>query len=158
MRHTLRQTLQRLEIDVVRTQPAQQLPDPLDGIELGTVGRQKIQAQTTTMPIQKRLQLFGVMVRGIVRHDHHRPARAAMAPKHAQKGLEAEGIEDGDQQRNQTPVVQIDRPEQRDRPARGSLQNRRILIFGRDPHPTACTVLFEMAFVQAPQVNPFVGG
>jgi hypothetical protein len=71
---------------------------------------------------------------------------------------ESHRAEGGLLQRNQLSVAGIYRSEQRHRLSRGSMHQQRVRILGRNPHHRSRSVLLEVAFIQAPQVNAGVGG
>jgi hypothetical protein len=66
-----RDLMKGAEITIVQTQPPDQLPDPLNGIEVRAVRRQEIKlkaADSLCPPVAVEL---GVMVFGVVRDDRH---------------------------------------------------------------------------------------
>src|SRR5437016_960527 len=141
------------EVVVVRGEPASQLPDPLDRSQLRAVGRQKQQGQQMPDAVQERLQLTGVVIAGVVHHDDHAFAAPAMAQQLTQEPLERVGVEFRRGRPDELPAIEVHRPEAGDRFARGRVQHNRILVLGRYPHPGAGSVLLEVAFVQAPQIQ-----
>src|SRR6266478_6604638 len=116
------------EVVVVRGKPARELPDALDRGQLRAVGRQKQQGQQMPDTAQEKKQL-------------------------AQEPLESVGVERRRGCPDELPAVQAHGAEAGDRFARGRVQHHRILDLGRHPHPGAGSVLLEVAFVQAPQVQ-----
>src|SRR5437879_6117778 len=141
------------EVVVVRGKPARELPDALDRGQLRAVGRQKQQGQQMPDTAQERLQLTGVVVAGVVQHDDHAFAAPAMAKQLAQEPLERVGVELGRGRPDELTAIEAHRAEAGDRFARGRVQDNRVLDLGRHPHPSAGSVLLEVAFVQAPQIH-----
>lgn len=97
-----------------------------------------------------------VMISSVVQNNHHASVPAAMPYELPQEFAERQRIELRCQLRHQLAGAQIDRPELGDRLPRGSVQQYRICLLGRNPHYTAGSMLLEMAFIQAPQVKIFV--
>ena len=74
----------------MQTKPARQFPDPLDGIQIGAVGRKVIQPEIGCLGISPGFVHFRMMVPGIVRDDHDALAWApAPLPKELQEIPEA---------------------------------------------------------------------
>ena len=64
----LNEFLQSREVSVVGAEPSSDLPDALDGIEFGTVRRQKIQHHPAPARLEPGAEEAGVMIRSVV-HD-----------------------------------------------------------------------------------------
>jgi hypothetical protein len=85
--------LKSLEIDIVRAQTAGQFPDPFHWIQVGTVGRQEIQTQDTTMFVEPRSQGSCMMPTGIVEYHYQLASMASPAQQAAQENLKALRVE-----------------------------------------------------------------
>jgi hypothetical protein len=70
------------KITVVKTAATRQLPDPLNGMPFGAVGRQKVERETFGLLLPPFSVKPGVMVFGIVRnHDYGSSGWGAGGPK-----------------------------------------------------------------------------
>jgi hypothetical protein len=70
-----------------------QLPNPFDPIEIGTVGRKKIELQPKAMLVKPRLKNSRMVMPGVVCNPDHLSIRAGMTNKDSQKSLECLGVE-----------------------------------------------------------------
>lgn len=95
----------------------------------------------------------GMVIGGVVEHDHRAHAASAVTAEQMQEGFERLGIKDGAEHGDQLAGMEIDRTEQGQRFARRRMEDDGVLCFGWNPHPAARAVLLEMAFVQAPEIQ-----
>ena len=137
----------------MRRQAARQLPDALDGGQLRTVRRQKQQGEHGAIFSTQRFEQDGVVVPGIVEHQHHARVAGAMSQLRLQKGLERGRVERGTHGVDERAGAQTDGPEARDRLAGRRMEQHRILDLGRHPHAAPGAMLLEGAFVYAPEFN-----
>ena len=116
----------------METKPTRQFPDPLDGIQIGTIGREIIQTEIGCLGLSPGFVHFRMMEPGIVRDDYDALASAsAPLPKELQeipealpvKSLRLSSI-------NEAPVTQAHRPKISDALARGVVQEDRVLFSG----------------------------
>ncbi len=138
---------------VVGAEAACELPNPLDGIELRTIGRQEVEDHPVLVSCEERLEIGGMMVTSVVQNQHHEGAPAVLIKKLLQEGLESCGIELICPSRNQAAFLDADRAEHSRALSSGGVKQNRVGLLGRDPHPAARAVLLEMAFVQKPEIN-----
>jgi hypothetical protein len=59
---------------------------------------------------------------------------------------------------NQFSITQPDSPEVSDTLARRMMQQYRIDILRRHPHPTTRSILLKMNFIDRPQIDSWIGG
>ena len=81
-----------------------------------------------------------------------------MSQQRLQKGFERGCIEHAAQRTDELAGAQTDRPEAGDRLAGGRMDQYRILDLGRHPHAAPSTMLLEVAFVDAPELNAPASG
>ena len=143
---------------VVGAEASGQLPNPLDGIEVGTVGRQEVERHPVLVLGEERLESGGMMVASVVQHQDHASAPAMLIEKLFQEGLEGLGVEFVGQPRDQTAFLDADRTEHPHALSSGRVKHDRIGFLGWDPHPATRAVLLEMALVQKPQINAVRAG
>ncbi len=91
-----------------------------------------------------------MVVPGVVQDNDHAFSPGTSAQKQHQELLECLGIERVAQAVCEFPCLQAHRTKASNRLARGRMGQHRVFNLGRDPHSTACAVLLEVAFVQAP--------
>ncbi len=137
---------------------SRQLPNPLDGIQVGAVGWQEVQAHPTPTRVQKRFQRSSVVIACIVEDQNHAPVSCPMGEKLPKKLAEGEGVKSGLLLGHQLSVPKIHGSEQRHGLASGSVEQHGVRVLGRNPHHGPRAMLLEMAFVQAPQINAGVVG
>jgi len=89
----------------------------------------------------------------IVQNHHHALALCASAQQEAQKLLKGLGIKDLAQAVGEFACGQAHRTKASHGLARGGMQEYGVFDLGSHPHPSACAMLLEMTFIQAPQLN-----
>lgn len=135
--HGRDQLFEDREIPVVGADSARQFPDTLYGVQLGTVGREKIQDQLLAMIPQPRVQESGMMPCGVIyNHDHPSPL-PPMTQQLDQEGQKRLRFEFGFATNDQSSAFGMNGPVQTHRFPSGRVQDHRIDVFGRDPHGTA---------------------
>ena len=96
------QFLQFREVSIMGTETPRQFPNPFNRIEIGAVGRKKIELEPKAMLVKPRLKKGGMVMPGVVCNHDHLSIRAGMTKKDSQKSLECLGVERlgrlGDQQ------------------------------------------------------------
>ena len=97
-----------------------------------------------------------MVVFGVVQYQYQTFAAGTMLEQSPQKALEGFGVELRLELRYQFAGAYADRPEAGHRLARRRMQYYWVFVFWRHPHSTARTMLLEMAFVGAPQVNLWI--
>ena len=152
--HSFNKIVEMIKIGIVGAELPGQLPYPLYRVQVGAVRREELQGQGTHMFFEERLKDDGVMVFGIVEDDHHLFPLWATSQHESKEAHESEGVESllftlG----YQGPLPYVDRSEQRDGFPRRRHEERGVFIFRRNPHGDPRSVLLEMAFVEAPQIN-----
>ena len=98
------------------------------------------------------------MVTGVVNDEMNASSWPVMADQLFKECLEAGRIEDFFLTGDQPPIVEAYGSKETDFFTGGSVQDRRVSFFRRDPHGATGTVLLKMAFIQTPEVNVFIGG
>lgn len=139
-------------------QLSRQLPNPLDCIQVGAVRWQEVEMNPRPTRVKKRPQRSSVVIAGIVENQDHATASRPMRQELAQELSERQGAKSGLLSRNQLSVPEVHRSEQRHRLSCGSMEQHGVRILGRNPHHRPRSVLLEVAFVQAPQINARVTG
>lgn len=152
------ETLERLEVGIVRAEAARQLPDAFHGIQSGAVRRQEVQTQHVAMRAQPGLQRPRVMPARVVHDDQQLAPTSTPAKQVGQKRPKALGVERLGWHREQPSVGRTDGTEDSSVFARRRVQQHGIDLLGRNPHGAAGSVLLEVTFVFEPQVNHLVGG
>ena len=150
--------LKSVEVDVVRAETAGEFPYALDRVQIGTVGREELQAYDVAMPAKPRTKRTGMVPSGVVQDDHHNAPPASPFQQVYQKRQKALRVECGGRHRQQPAVRRTDGTEHRHLLARRRMQQHRIGVFGRNPHGAARSVLLKMALVFEPQVNVLSSG
>lgn len=118
----------------MNTQSPRQLPNPFNGVEVGAVGRQKIQTHYFAMAAQPGPQQPGVMPSCIVHDDDHDAALSFMPDKLAQERLERLGVETILLAGDQPPVANPHGPKHAHALARRRVKEPGVGVFGRNPH------------------------
>jgi len=131
------QILESLEIDIVRAQSAGQFPGPFHRIQIGTIGRQEIQPQDTTMFMEPGTQGACMMPTGIVKHDHHLAPTTSAAQQSTQEDLKPFRVKRFGWHRHHSTIDWTNRTKDGHLLARRSMQHYGIQIFWRNPHGTA---------------------
>lgn len=144
----------------MQAQTPRQLPYPLDGVQVGAVGRKEVEFKMARLPEPPRPVEACVVVVGIVRDDHDpasRFARGLLQLLH--KGEERLFVEAVVfPPKNKPPILQADRAEVTHTVARRMVQQYRILDFRGHPHATARAVLLKVNLIECPQVHGGVSG
>jgi hypothetical protein len=135
----------------VQTEPAGELPYPLNGIKIRAVRRQKIQPEKIIL----RMAGDRVMIASIVGDGYHVPAAVgAEALKISVEGMKGHGIKSFCLPlEDKLPIPQAHGAKIPDTAPRRMMPQNRIGLLWRHPHPTARAILLEMDFVQKPQVH-----
>lgn len=94
-----------------------------------------------------------MVITRIVDDQDHLSAPGPVGQELAEELPERCGAEDRGLQRDQSSVTEVDGTEERQRLPRGRVQQHRIRIFGGNPHDRPSSVLLEMTFIEAPQIN-----
>lgn len=152
--------LQGREVLIMEATTTDQFPNPLDGIELRTVRRQKVQPEAIGDRGPPGFVQDRVVIAGVVADDHHLATGAASDTlKFAQEVPTSLRIEPAFGPRHdQFTVPQAHRAKEADTLARGGMAADRIMNLGRHPKTTARTVLLEMHFIHRPQIDVDASG
>lgn len=138
----------------MRTDGAGQFPDALNRIQFRTIRRQKIQGQNLPMLPEPRFKSLGMMPARIVDYHNHPMSLPAMAQELIKKLFKRFGIELLPFQSVHQPTIMTgDCTEDGNTFAGWRVEHNWIMIFRRHPHPTAGTVLLEMALVFEPKIK-----
>ena len=113
-----------------------EFPYPLDGIQIGAVRRQKVQAQDLTMLAQPRLEDSGMMPTCVVHENYHRALLSPVTYEPLQERLEALRIECLVLLCDETSVGHAHGAEYADTLSRRRVQHHGIHVLGRYPHAT----------------------
>src|ERR1019366_4641110 len=68
---------------VVETQPTCEFPDPLNGIQIGAIGWQEVQAKLGLLLVTPLQMEFGTVVLGVVADGHHSATAHALASRNS---------------------------------------------------------------------------
>ena len=139
----------------MNTKPTREFPDALRGVQFRTVGRQEVQAETFRFLLSPVAVQSGVVISGVVGNDYHLSSRArAGGTKLFQELPTGQGVELARlRPEEESAVAQADRSIVANALPGGLVKQHGVLGFGRDPHPTARTVLLKMHFVHGPEIN-----
>lgn len=136
----------------------QKLPHSLYGIQVRTVGWQKVEQEMLGMIFPPLLVKFGMMITGIVRDQYHfAPCRVAFFKKQLHIVVKAFGIK-----LLGLPLVHkhaIPQPHSSKIPHAFSarkMSKDRVFDLRRDPHQTSRPVLLEMDLIQRPEIDPLI--
>lgn len=142
----------------MQTKPPGQFPKSLNGIQIGAVGRKKIQGKVSPVLLPPVFMKIGMMISGIVRNDQDAPSGFGTdLPKIAHEGIESHSIESTLLSlKGEFAVAQSNGAEVADALARGMMKENRILFLRWNPHAATRSMLLEMNFVSRPKVNPGV--
>ena len=99
-----------------------------------------------------------MMVTGVVNDQMNASSWPVMADQLFKKCLEAGRVEYFFLTGDQPSIVETDGSKEADFFTGGSVQDRRVSFFRRDPHSATGTVLLKVAFIQTPEVDVFIGG
>lgn len=136
----------------MNTSSPNQTPDPLYGVQLGTIRRQKIECKALSLLGSPLLVHLGMMISGIIRDDHYPSARfAAGAPEVLEEAQERLGIKAGFLPlEDEFTIAQAHRRKVADAAMGRMMQDYRIPSLRRHPHAAARTVLLKTDFVHGP--------
>ena len=140
-------------MEVVSRETARQTPHALNGRELWAVRGEEEEFEVGTMGMKPRLEELGAVVTGVVKHDDHLLVTGSTPEQALQEGVEGHGVEHRREEVDELSAVQTDGAEAGDGLPRRGMEDDRILVFGWNPHATACAVALEVAFVLAPQLK-----
>ena len=135
------------------TESSRQLPNTLDGIEVGAVRRQKVELNSGAMVGQPRLEIGGVMELGIIDDQKYLTIWPGVAQKQSQEHLECRGVEGRDREGDEPAVCRTDGAENGDRLPCGGVIKNGIGVFRGNPHHAPRSVLMEVTFVGKQQIN-----
>ena len=144
----------------METKPTRELPDALDWVQFGTVGRQEVQREALGALLPPLLVKAGVVVSRIVR-DHRDTASGSTAgrPQRLEKLPAGNGIELARLAAKEEPSVpQANGTKIANLVPAGMVMQDRVPGFGWDPHPTARTMLLKVHFVHRPKIHRGIGG
>lgn len=156
--HCCGQVLKLREVLIVGRQLSRQFPDPLDRIQVRAVGWQEVETDPGLARVKKGPEQSSVVIARVVDDQDHPTASRPMRQKLSQKLSEGHRAEGGFLHRDQLSVAEAHGTEERYRLSGGSMEQHRVRILGRNPHHRPRSVLLEVAFVQAPQINAGVAG
>ena len=143
------------EVVVMEPEASNQLPNPLDGVELRAVSGKEEQREVGLLRQTPSSVEHGVVIFGVVDDDDHASAGPyADSPQVTQKLPTSLGIEvAGRRQSAQLTVAQADRPEIADTFPHRSMEAHGVSDFRRNPHTASAAVLLEVNFIHRPQVD-----
>jgi len=143
------------KVAIVQTAATDQLPNALYRIELGTVGRQKVETKVIGDFLPPALMKRGMMITSIVDNDHRlSPTPAAYTfelPEELPTGAcvkHAFGW-----RHHQLAILEPHRAEKADALSSRSVQTDWIIDFRRNPQATTRAMLLEMHFIHRPQID-----
>jgi hypothetical protein len=151
--HGRDQFLEFRKITIVRAEPPRQLPNALDGIEIGTVRRKEVELESMAMIVKPGMKNSSMTEARIIHDQDHPPVRPGMTQKQPQNGLECFGVEGRDRESNEAAVGRTDSPENGRRLLGWGVKKHMIGIFRGNPHDTPRPVLLKMTFIGKPQIN-----
>jgi len=117
----------------VSGQLSRKFPNALDRIQVGAVGGQEVETHSGPPRGKKRAQRSSVVIARIVEDQNQATVARTMPQELAQELSERHGAESRLLQRNQLSVPEVHRSEQRPRLSRGSMEQHRVGILGRNP-------------------------
>ena len=129
-----------------------QAPNPLYGVQLGTIRRQKIEGKAFCMVGSPFLMHLGMMISGIISNDHYSAARfSAVQPKVLEETEERLGIKAiFFPLEEELTITQAHRPEIANATMGRVMQAYRVPGLRWHPHAAARTVLLETDFIHGP--------
>ena len=129
-----------------------QAPDPLYGVQLGTIRRQKIECKALSMLGSPLLMHLGMMISGIIRDYHYSAARfSAVQPEVSEEAQERLGIKTGFLSlEDEFTIAQAHRPKVADAAMGRMMQDYRVPSLWRHPHAATRTMLLKTNFVHGP--------
>jgi hypothetical protein len=137
----------------MRTEMPRQLPDTLDGIEVGAIGRQKVESEKVTVTMEPRPKNQRKMEPSVIHRQDHPPIRTGVTKKQGQEFLERHGVEGFRLAGDQPSVGRTNGAENRHRLPGRSVKKHGISVFRGNPHDAPGSMLLKMAFIPEPQVN-----
>jgi len=155
-----REFVERAEEAVVKPKASQELPDPFDRIEFGTVRREEQQDEARLLFEPPFPMQVGVVVFGVVDDDDDATAGTAGDTPEFAKILPAGlGIEIAFRLGGaQLSVTNADGPEVADRFSGRRVEADRVLDFRGNPHPAPAPVLLEMDLIHRPKIDVGIAG
>ena len=142
------------KILVMETKLTRQFPNAFDGIQVGTIGREVVQAEVGGLGLSPGLVHFRLMKPGIVRDDDASVSLSAPPLQELQEVPEALPVKSiRFSPINEPPVTQAHRPKISHALARGVVQEDRISILRGHPPPAPGAVLLKMHLIQCPEVH-----
>src|SRR5580658_1575253 len=150
--------LQFGKVTIVQAEAANQFPNPLNGIEIWAVGRQKGQLESWFLGFAPRKMQSSMVIFCVVNNHDDAAARSTTGLAHlAKKAPRALAVElFRFPQGHELPVSQGHRAEIANGLARRMMQQHRVFLLRRHPHPATRSVLLKMHFIHSPQINAFV--
>src|SRR6266568_4520977 len=149
---------ERGEVTIVEAQPARQLPDPLDRIQIRAIGWQVTQYELGFLLRSPLCVKLGMVILGIIRdHDHPVPGPTAAPVQLAKKIPGGHRVKAGGFTLEQKlSISQTHGAEIANTFASGVVKQHRVVHLGWNPHSGAGTVLLKMNFINRPQVNGWI--
>ena len=145
------------KVAIMETEPASEFPDPLDGVEFGTIRRKKIESESGLLFSPGQVQSRAVVLGIIADQDDAAAFGGAGLAQEFQKLPEAFAVEPASLAAvKELTVAEPYRTKVSYAAARRVMVEDGIPDFGRHPHATARPVLLEMHFVQCPQIDTCV--
>src|SRR5919206_2510618 len=139
----------------MKAEPTSKLPDPLDRIQLRTVGRKEVQAQRLSIAHSPVFVENGVMVLGIVRNHNCRPPASPcdllQGTQELEKGSSVEPLRLAAE--HQLAVSQAHCSKIANTSPRRIVQEDWLLDFRRNPHTAAGAMLPEVHFITGPKIH-----
>ena len=142
----------------MQTNTTHQLPHQLHGVQVRTIGWQKIKDEAVSVFFPPLPVKLGMMVFCVIRDQRHfTPLSGTHCEQFLHEVMEALGVElvrfsHGDKQ----PIPQSHGPKVPYTFTPWEMPNHRVLDLGWNPHPASRTVLLKMNFIKRPQVDPFI--
>jgi len=140
------------EVAIVEAASSGELPDALDWVQLGAVGRQVVEAKAVHVLCSPGFVQGRVVIGGVVENQNRSTlAVPADAPELTEKIEEGGAIESLlFAPKHESAIAKTDGAVVANRPAGGVMQQDRLFDLRRHPHPTAGTVLLKVDLVERP--------
>jgi len=140
------------EVAIVEAASSGEFPDTLDGVQIGTVGRQVVEAKAVQALRSPGFVKGRVVIGGVVENENRLTlAVPADVPELAEKVEEGRAIESLlFAAKHKSSIAKTDGTIVANRPAGGVMQQGRLFDLRRHPHPTAGTVLLKVDLVERP--------
>ena len=158
LEHGRCQIFQFRKITIMRTESPRQLPNALNGIEVGAVRRKEVELKSRTMIVKPGLKNSGMMESRIIHDQDHPTVRPGVTQKQPQKSQECFSVEGRDRESDEAAVGRTDGPENGHRLPGGGMKKHRIGVFRGNPHDTPRPVLLKVTFIGKPQINVLSSG